>query len=84
MTIKRDTPGYYCLAKRDLERGGETVLIVTPLPVLYAEIEKLAYDYDKSELTHNPGSDYRYFVTELDADEIAEYEAGKAKRRALD
>lgn len=78
---KRETPGYYCLAKRDLERGGETLMIVTKLPVSYAEIEKLAYEYDKAELERDPNSDYRYFVVPFSDEEIAEYKAsGQASR----
>jgi hypothetical protein len=76
---KRETPGYYYLAKRDLERGGETLMIICDLPVLYAEIEKLAYEYDKAELESDPRSDYRYFVEPMSEEEIAEYKAAKAK-----
>jgi hypothetical protein len=77
---RRETPGYYCLAKRDLERGGsETLMIVTELPVLYAVVEKLAYEHDKAELESDPRSDYRYFVVAMSEEEIAEYKAARAK-----
>jgi hypothetical protein len=75
----RDTePGYYGLAKRNVETGGETLLIVTTLPVMYATVAQLAIEHDQAELRLDPNSDYRYFVVELTEQEIAAHIARHA------
>lgn len=64
--------GYYGLAKRDLDRGGEGVTIVSELPVDWEEINAIAVERDKLELAGNPNSPYRYFPTELTDEELAD------------
>lgn len=59
--------GYFGLAKRDLDRGGESVFVVTEQPVSRARIAELALRYDENELRNDPESPYRWFVVKLES-----------------
>lgn len=67
-----DKKGYYALARRDLERGGESVAIVTDLPVTLSEITRIAEERDRLELAGNPHSDIRFFPVPLSPEDLAE------------
>ncbi len=72
---ENDPLGYFVLAKRDLERGGESLYITCKLPVRRSIISAQAYARDKQEIEANPNSDNRFFVDELSPQEIADYQA---------
>lgn len=73
-----DRIGYYGLAKRDLDRGGESVTIVSDLPVAWEEINRIAVERDRLELASDPNSPYRYFPTELSDRELADLGIARA------
>lgn len=66
-----DEVGYFALARRDLERGGEQVYIVTPQPVARSVLTALSYERDRTELEGDRDSPYRWFVVRLDPEQIA-------------
>jgi len=66
-----DEIGYFALARRDLERGGEQVYVVTGQPVVRSKVSELAYSRDRAELENDPESPYRWFVVRLSDDAIA-------------
>lgn len=66
-----DEIGYFGLAKRDLERGGEQVFIVTEQPVARSKLTELACRYDITEREADADSPYRWFVVALSEDEVA-------------
>lgn len=69
--------GYYALARRDLDHGGESVEVVTELPVEWKEINSIAVERDRLELVGNPSSPIRYFPVELTGAEIAQLGLGR-------
>lgn len=60
--------GFFGLAKRDLDEGGETIFVVTAQPVSRARMNALALRYDEVELTNDPESPYRWFVVKIEND----------------
>ena len=73
MAVKK---GYYALAKRDLDRGGESVMVVSELPVEWEVINRIAVERDRLELADWPSSPIRYFPVELTSEEVAELGLG--------
>lgn len=71
--------GYFALARRDLERGGEQVYIVTALPVARSVLSALSYERDRSELEADRDSPYRWFVVRLDPEQIARLPPGSTE-----
>lgn len=66
--------GYYGVVKRNLDVGGpENLSIPFDLPVDWERVAEYAIEMDKMELLGNPNSSYRYFPTQLTADEVDEH-----------
>lgn len=68
--------GWWAVAKRDLDYGGESLSIPFKLPCSRDEVTEYCERMDKLELLGNPNSGVRYFPTTLTDDEIKAYKAG--------
>jgi hypothetical protein len=71
-----DNLGWWAVAKRDLDYGGESLSIPFKLPCSRDEVTEYCERMDKLELLGNPNSGVRYFPTTLTDDEIKAYKAG--------
>ncbi|HVZ00920.1 MAG TPA: hypothetical protein VHA35_15540 [Dongiaceae bacterium] len=56
----------YAIARRDLVRGGETLLLLPPEPITKEEADRIADEYDALERLTDPASDIRHFPVEYE------------------
>ena len=63
-----DEPSWYALARRDLERGGETLYLLSDKRISAAAAQALAVEHD--ELERAGDSDVRWFPVRLGDDEF--------------